>query len=164
MRKREYELTEETEIREILDRGKIIHLGLCDGDWPYVLPMNYGYIYENGKLVFYLHGAREGYKYDLIRKNARVSFSIECDATPFEGRTACQYGMAYSSILGKGTAQIVESPAEKMAALENLMKVQTGKEFEFNEKLVSIVNVIRVEAVEFNAKKRPIPGNHPEKQ
>lgn len=158
MRRREREVTEEAVIREILEKAKVIHLGLCDGDQPYVIPMNYGYLYEEGRLFFYLHGATEGYKYEVIRRNPKISFSVECDVVPFDGRTACQYGTSYASVLGWGRAVIVEDVQEKIKALTVLMKTQTGKEFEFNEKLVSIVNVIRVDVTEFSAKKRPFPG------
>jgi nitroimidazol reductase NimA-like FMN-containing flavoprotein (pyridoxamine 5'-phosphate oxidase superfamily) len=146
------------EILTILDKSKIIHLGLCDQDQPYVLPMNYGYIYENGTLTFYLHGAKEGYKYELIRKNPKISFELECDVIPFDGKVACQYGMSYSSVFGKGIAEVTDDVEEKIKSLSLLMKTQTGQDFEFNEKLVSIVNVIKVTVTEFTAKKRPIPG------
>lgn len=159
MKRREYEITNMSEILTILDRSKIIHIGLCDEDQPYVLPMNYGYVYENDTLTFYLHGAKEGYKYDLIKKNPKISFALECDTIPFDGKVACQYGMSYSSILGKGFATIVEDVQEKANALTVLMKTQTGQDFEFNDKLVSIVNVIKVTVTDFTAKKRPIPGD-----
>lgn len=158
MRKREREVTEECAIREILEKSKVIHLGLADGDRPYVVPMNYGYLYEEGKLTFYMHGATEGYKYEVIRKNPKVSFSLECDVVPFEGKIACQYGTSYASVLGKGRAAIVTDVEEKKKALTVLMKVQTGKDFAFDEKLVSIVNVIRIDVTEFSAKRRPFPG------
>lgn len=158
MRRREREVTDEDSIRKILEKSKVIHLGLCDGNQPYVIPMNYGFLYEDGKLIFYMHGAAEGYKYEVIRKNPKASFALECDVVPFEGRTACQYGTAYASILGKGTVEVVEDVEEKIRALGILMKTQSGKEFEFNEKLVSIVQVIKFTVTEFTAKKRPMPG------
>ncbi|MBO5069269.1 MAG: pyridoxamine 5'-phosphate oxidase family protein [Roseburia sp.] len=158
MLKREREVTEEGSIREILDKSMVLHLGLCDEGQPYVLPMNYGYIYEDGKLTLYLHGAVRGYKYEIIQKNPRVSFALECDVAPFEGRTACQYGNTYASVMGRGTAVLVEDVEEKIKGLAVLMKTQTGKDFEFNEKLVSIVNVIRIDVAEFSAKRRPLPG------
>lgn len=159
MRRREREITDEAVIKEILEKSKVIHVGLSEHNQPYVVPMNYGYILEDGKLTFYLHGAVEGYKYDVIRQNPQTSFSIECDVAPFEGKTACQYGMVYASILGKGYARIIDDVDEKIQALTILMKTQTGKDFEFNEKLVSIVNVIRIDVEEFSAKRRPIPGS-----
>lgn len=145
MRRREREVTEEETIREILEKSKVIHLGLADGERPYVVPMNYGYTLLDGKLTFYLHGATEGYKYEVIRKNPSVSFSIECDIAPFAGKTACQYGVSYASVLGWGRAVIVEDVEEKIRALSILMKTQTGEDFTFNERLVSIVNVIRID-------------------
>ena len=157
MRKREREITDETMIRDILDRAQVIHLGLSDEGQPYVVPMNYGYVLEDGKLTFYLHGALEGYKYDVMEKNPRISFSIECDVKLFEGRVACQYGTVYSSIMGKGTAVLVEDIEEKKQAMSVLMKTQTGKDFTFDEKLVSIVRVIRLDITEFSAKHRPLP-------
>ena len=157
MRKREREITDETMIRDILDRAQVIHLGLSDEGQPYVVPMNYGYLLEDGKLTFYLHGATEGYKYEVLRKNPLISFSIECDVKPFAGRGACQYGMVYSSIMGKGTAVFVENIEEKERAMSILMKTQTGKDFTFDEKLVSIVRVIRLDIKEFSAKHRPLP-------
>ncbi len=157
MTRREREVTDTNKILEILDKAKVLHLGLVDGDEAYVVPMNYGYVYENDKLTLYLHGARRGRKLDLIRQNPKVFFEMDCDIVPFEGDVACKYGITYSSIMGRGLAEIVEDPEEKMKALSVLMKTQTGKDFEFNEKLVSVVAVIRINVSEFTAKCRPAP-------
>ena len=157
--RREREVTDIQEILKILDKSKIIHIGLVDGDEPYVVPMNYGYTYENERLTFYLHCATEGKKLDLMRKNPKVFFSIECDVEPFDGQVACQYGTSYSSVMGKGTAEILATPEEKMAGLTLFMKTQTGLDFEFNERLVSAVSVIKIKVTQFTAKHRPKPIN-----
>lgn len=158
MRRREREVTDETMIRDVLDRAKYLHLGMSDDGQPYVVPMNYGYRLQDGVLTIYLHGAVEGYKYEVLKKNPRISFTLECDTQPFEGRLACQYGMTYFCIMGKGTAVLVDDIKEKEEALSLLMKTQTGGAFEFDEKMVSIVNVIRLDITEFTAKRRPLPG------
>lgn len=157
MTRREREVTDINKILEILDKSKVVRIGLVDGDEAYVVPMNYGYTYENEKLTLYLHGARRGKKIDLMRANPKVFFEMDCDIVPFEGEVACKYGITYSSIMGKGKATILEDPEEKMQALTYLMKTQTGKDFEFNEKLVSVVAVIRIDVTEFTAKHRPAP-------
>lgn len=159
MRRREQEVTERKEIIHILDTAKVLHLGLVDQGKPYIVPMNYGYAFEEDKLVFYVHGALEGRKLDVIRNNADCCVQIECDVQPFQGKMACQYGCSYYSFDGFGTAVIVDEPQEKMKALSTLMKVQTGKDFEFNEKLVSIVSVIRITCDYYTAKYRPLPAN-----
>ena len=157
MTKRERQVTDEKQILDILDAGKVLHLGLAVDNEPYVVPMNYGYTHENGKLVLYLHSAVRGKKLDMIRVNSKVFFEIDCDWKPFEGVKPCQYGLAYSSIMGRGTARIVEDVEEKKQAMTVLMKTQTGKDFAFTDEWVSIVAVIRIDVAEYTAKHRPLP-------
>lgn len=159
MTRRERQLTDESHIRHILDTAKVVHLGMVDGDEPYVVPMNYGYIWEEGKLTLYLHGARRERKLDVLRVNPRVFFEMECDLHPFTNEVACKYGMAYSSLMGKGSAVIVEDVAEKQKSLTVLMQTQAGKTFTFTEKLADVVGVIRIDVEEFTAKHRPIPND-----
>ena len=155
--KRERQVTDPEQIIRILDTAKVLNLGLSVNDEPYVVPMNYGYRMEDGKLTLYLHSAVKGKKLDMIRANPKVFFSMDCDRMPFEGRVPCQYGLVYSSIMGRGTAAIVEDVEEKKQAMSILMKTQTGKDFTFNERLVSIVTVIRIDVQEYTAKHRPLP-------
>lgn len=157
MTRRERQVTDFNEILSILDKCKVLHLGLVDGDEPYVVPMNYGYLYEDGVLTLYLHGAKRGKKIDLIQKNPKVFFEMDCDITPFEGDIACRYGITYASIMGKGIAEIVEDTEEKKKALSVLMKTQTQKDFEFEDKMVAFVNVIKITASSYTAKRRPLP-------
>ena len=105
----------------------------------------------------YLHSAVRGKKLDLLRANPNVFFSIDCDHIPFTGKLPCQYGLSYSSIMGSGTAQLVEDVEEKKKAMSILMKTQTGKDFSFEDRLVSIVAVIRIDVTEYTAKHRPLP-------
>ena len=134
MTKRELQITDENQIRAILDTAKVLRLGLAVNNAPYVVPMNYGYTLEEGKLVLYLHSAMRGKKLDMIRANPNVFIEMDCDWTPFEGEKPCQYGLSYSSIMGRGKAEIVEDVQEKMKAMTMLMKTQTGKDFTFDEK------------------------------
>ena len=157
MTKRERQITDPQQIRHILDTANVLHLGLCVNNEPYVVPMNYGYTMEDGRLTLYLHSALQGKKLDMIRSNPNVFFEMDCDRMPFEGDKPCQYGLVYSSVMGRGTAHIVEDVEEKKGAMAILMKTQTRKDFEFNDRLVSIVAVIRIDVAEYTAKHRPLP-------
>ena len=157
--KREREVTDPQEILEILDKSMVVHIAMVDGDEPYLVPMNYGYTMEDGKLTLYVHGAVKGRKTDVLRVNPKVFFSMECDVQPFEGPVACRYGTTYASLMGAGKAEILEDVEEKKAGLSVLMKTQTGKDFTFEDRLVSIVAVIRIDVAEYGAKNRPLPEN-----
>lgn len=155
--RREREVTDPAQILDILNKAKIVHIGLVDGDEPYVVPMNYGFTMEEGKLTLYLHGAKKGRKLDVIRANPKVFFSLECDVQPFEGDVACRYGTAYASVMGSGTAHILEDSTSKQEGLSIIMKTQTGQDFTFDEKMSSIVSVIRIDIADYTAKCRPMP-------
>ena len=159
MTKREYKITDEAQIRGILDTAKVLRLGLAVDNEPHIVPLNYGYTMEEGKLTFYMHSAVKGNKLELMGKNPNVCFELDCDYRPFEGVLPCQYGLGYSAVSGRGRVTIVEDVGEKMDAMSVLMKTQTGKDFTFNERLVSIVSVIRLDVSEYTAKHRPIPEN-----
>ena len=155
--KRELQITDESQIMGILDAAKVLHLGLAVDNEPYVVPMNYGYCHENGQLVLYLHSAVRGKKLDMLRQNPKVFFEMDCDRIPFAGEKPCQYGLSYASVMGRGTARMVEDVEEKKKAMSILMKTQTGKDFSFEDRLVSIVAVIRIDVAEYTAKHRPVP-------
>ena len=159
MTKRELQITDLNQIQAILDTAKVLRLGLAVDNEPYVVPMNYGYTMEDGRLTLYLHSAVRGKKLDMLQANPKVFFELDCDLKPFNGVKPCQYGLSYSSIMGRGEAVLVEDVEEKMKAMTILMKTQTGKDFSFNEQLVSIVAVVRIDVAEYTAKHRPIPEN-----
>ena len=73
MRKKEYQITDFSEIEKIIESSLICRLGLCNNNIPYVVPLNFGY----KEKVLYFHSAPEGKKIEYIRKNNNVCFEIE---------------------------------------------------------------------------------------
>lgn len=157
MRRKDRQITEIESIRAILDKAKVLHLAMIDGARPYVVPMNYGYALADGRLTLYLHGAKEGRKLDVLQQNDRVAFVLETDVSPVSGGDIpCKYGEAYASVMGEGTAVLLDDPVQKIEALQILMKTQTGREFAFTPAMAESVAVIRVDVDSFTAKARPM--------
>ena len=65
-------------IESIIAGARYMHLGMFDENYPYVVPLHYGYEMKDGKLTFYVHGAKEGHKLDCLRKNDHVFVEIDC--------------------------------------------------------------------------------------
>ena len=159
MRRKDREVTDIQEILYIVDETKILHLGLMDEGYPYIVPMHYGYEFADGTFAFYLHSAKEGHKLDLIRNDPHVCVELETNVELVSGgEIPCMYGAAFASVIGKGTAELVEEESEKIKALKLLMKNQTGRAFEITEKMAESVEVIRVMVKEFTAKRRAVPA------
>ena len=155
MRRTDREVTDSARIQEILDTAKVLHLGLVDQGHPYVVPLHYGVERVGDSLTFWCHGAREGRKIDVMRANPSVFVELECDVELVSGEdVACNYGSCYASIMGEGTAHVVEDPAEKAHGLRVLMRTQTGRDFDVPEARVKSVAVIRIDVPTITAKSR----------
>jgi len=65
------EIRDREMIKAILDMCEVINVGFFDDKYPYVLPVNFGYDFDDD-LVFYMHHAIDGYKNALVKKNPNV--------------------------------------------------------------------------------------------
>lgn len=141
MRKKEYEITDFSEIEEILNRAGVCRLGLADGAAPYIVPMNFGY----RDRALYFHTGHAGKKIDILRKNPSVCFEVEIDAAVIPSDTACGWGMAYRSVVGTGTARFIGDAAGKKEALDIIMAhYDNSREWEYREASFEKACIIKV--------------------
>lgn len=156
MRRKDREVTDIAVVEDILKRAAVVHLGMAEGGKPYVVPMHYGYTFQDGVLILYMHGAHTGKKYDIIRENPNVFIEIDADMELISGDgIPCEYGASYASVMGEGVASILEDVEEKKQGLKILMKTQTGQDFEFTEAMCNTVQVIKIEVPVWSAKCSP---------
>ena len=156
MRRQDRIVTNIDEIQDTLNSTRIIHLGMMDGDYPYVVPLHFGYEVTDKALYIYVHGHYEGKKFDLIQANPHVFIEIDGsdEALVSGGDIPCKYSSVYSSVMGRGEATYLESIDEKAHGLQVLMKHQTSREFTFTEAMVNSVGVVQIKVVDYTAKRR----------
>lgn len=155
MRRNDREVRDRAEIQRILEVAKVLRLGLTDGDYPYIVPLHYGYVYAGDVLRFYLHGAKEGKKLALAVSNPHAFVELDCEVeTTGEGDIACVYGANYASLMARGEVTVVEDPEEKIAGLKRLMRAQTGRDFEITAQQAAGVAVFRFDAESYSVKER----------
>lgn len=152
MRRKDREITDIKKIEAIILGARYMHLGMFDGEFPYVVPMHYGFLMENGRLTFYMHCAKDGQKIDCLKKNNNVFAEIDRGEALITADAPCKYGAEYECVMCRGKASIVEDISEKRRALKTLMKTQTGREHEFDERMVAAVSVIRLDVTSYSAK------------
>ena len=149
MRRHDREITDSREILSIVNECKVICLAMLDEQGlPYIIPLNFGYRFADGVFTFYCHSAREGRKLELLRRDPRVSFEMDCRGELQSADHACGY------VIGSGTAELIEG-AEKLDALSALMRHMAGREDTFTEEQARGVAVlaIRVKLLSAKAKK-----------
>jgi len=156
MRRNDREITSLDEKLEIIDKCKVCRLALAEDNVPYIVPVNFGYSFNNETLTLYFHSAVEGKKLDILRKNNKVCFEMDCDTKLIEANTASKCSYAFKSIIGSGKVYFSDDAKEKLSALNLLMKHQTGKEIEnrFSDSDLAKVAVYKLVVDEFSGKKR----------
>lgn len=112
MRKQNRECLDPAFFDEVFSTADDLCLAMHDGEFPYVMPLNF---VRQGNCI-YIHCALEGHKLDCIRRNPNVAFCLSADVT-IHREKATTY---YKSLCGTGRAVFVEDPAEKGRALEAL--------------------------------------------
>ena len=129
-------------------------LGLNDNGKVYIVPLNFGFTEENGNYTFYFHGARTGRKLDIIKQNNYAGFELDTNHKIYtKGDKACNYTARFQSVIGNGKVEIIENSQEKMKALLELMKHNTGKaEWEFDERMLKAVCVFKLLVEEMSCK------------
>lgn len=153
MRRQDRKITEPAVIATVLDKCRTLHLGLVEDGRAYIVPLNYGWTEENGRYILYAHSAAEGRKIDLIRGGADVGFEMETGVEYFDADTACGWGNRYESIIGEGSATLLETPEEKRQALAAIMAHYSArKDYTFEDAMVNLVQVIQIDVTALSCK------------
>ena len=134
------EIVDPEKIESIIFKAKVCRLGMVDGDQPYVVPLSFGY-HEN---TLYFHTGRRGRKMAILKKNNRVCFEMEVGLEIVPADNPCKWNMRYKSVVGFGRAVILENPAEKIKALDVIVKHYGGALTSYDEKRVNGLAVIKV--------------------
>jgi len=118
----------------------------------YIVPMNFGYEFQDGKPTLFFHSAKEGRKINALRNRPEVAVEMDGGHHLEEGAVACDYAFGFQSIIGTGTAEFVDDPEEKKRLLTRLMEHQTGKTFRFDDAMAETVCVFKIIVSAFSAK------------
>ena len=157
MRRADREVTNREELEEILRDCQVIHVGAQDGQGMFIVPMNYGYTLERGKLTLYLHSAQEGRKVSAFRAGGSVAFEMDGRHALSPADAACAYSYRYQSIMGSGSIRELTGFAEKRAALGRIMEHMTGRgDWDFPGAALEKTAVFALEAEAWTGKANPM--------
>jgi uncharacterized protein len=154
MRRNEKEITDQTQIREILSANCVLRIALTDGNQPYLVPMNYGF---EGNTI-YLHSARQGKKLDIIKKNNNVCFEVSDHVETIESEKACNFGTRYRSVIGTGKITMVTDRDAIIKALRIIMRQHTeSTDWTFSEQMLLRIVILEIDILSMTGK---ISGMH----
>jgi nitroimidazol reductase NimA-like FMN-containing flavoprotein (pyridoxamine 5'-phosphate oxidase superfamily) len=150
MRRSDKEITDCSEIAAIMEKAAVCRIALTDGDYPYIIPVNF-VVRDN---YLYFHSSREGRKIDLLRKNNQVCFEMDIDAEMVRRDIPCSCSTRYLSVIGFGRAFFLDTPGEKKKALNYLTEKYAGDGlFSYEAEALEKVAVISIEIEKLTGKK-----------
>ena len=155
MRRKDREITDFDAIIDIIKKCDTCRIAMNDGDYPYIVPMNFGLDVQDGQVYLYFHCAMKGKKLELLRRDNRVAFEMDCGYAP-EGQAdlACTYTNRYASLIGAGDCEIVTAEDEKEAGLRHLMQHVIGaRDWKFDRTALAHTVLLRVHVRKLTAKK-----------
>jgi len=114
VRRKDREITDPAEMRQILKTTKYVTVALCMDNQPYLISLNHGY--DEQKNCLYFHCAPEGKKLIYAKANSQVWGQAVLD---FGVTNECDY--AYTSVHFAGTWSLIEDLAEKQHGMEVLV-------------------------------------------
>ena len=158
------EITDREEQLAILRDCDVCRSALNDPDTgaPYIVPLNFGVdVEEDGTVYLYFHSARRGEKLELIARDPRASFEVDCDHRFifYDERMTCTMG--YRSVIGCGVIEVLPDE-ERAVGLDILMRHYHEEDFPYNPKSVLATTVYRLKVEHMTGKFRDNerPGEH----
>ena len=114
VRRKEREITDLTEMRQVLKTTKYVTVALCKENEPYLVALSHGY--DEKRNCLYFHCAPEGKKLVYAQSNDQVWGQAMLD---FGVTDECDY--AYTCVHFKGTFSLISDLTEKWHAIQILV-------------------------------------------
>jgi len=143
MRRSDREIKDLADIIRIMEKCDVCRLALNDGGYPYILPLNFGMEVLEDKISLYFHGATEGRKYEIIQKDDRASFEMDCSHRLVTDIESGNCSMEYESVIGRGRVHIL-GEEDKYKALCLLMGHYHQEDFPFNKAVMPRTTMLKL--------------------
>lgn len=159
MRRKDLEVVGRENIEPILQRCKVCRIAMIAEGEPYILPMVFGYEWDDDGLTLYMHCGRKGRKNDALRKNSRVCFELDIEEGLIgEGGPAHRHSRAFSAIIGTGNVEFAKDYEERRRGFDVIMRHQTGCDgWTYPDAYLAVTEVFWVHADSFQASQKRAP-------
>ncbi|MDP4240422.1 MAG: pyridoxamine 5'-phosphate oxidase family protein [Bacteroidota bacterium] len=146
------EIKADSEINDILQRGKFAVISMCRNNEPYIVSLSYGFDAEKKSL--YVHCAPQGLKIDFFHSNPRICATIIEDG----GYVIDECAHNYKTVVFWGNICFVTDLEEKKHGMKILLNHLENNRNLIQEKLsksddyYSNMEVLRIDIKQIHAK------------
>ena len=144
MRRKDRQIEERETLQAIMKTCRMCSLAFQGAEYPYVIPMTVGAVWEGDSVRLYFHGAGDGTKIRRMDADSRVAFSMAVEREVLLKEPACKSTMRYASICGRGHLGRVTEPEEIKRGLTSIMHQYDPEHesFHFEEAMVASTQLL----------------------
>lgn len=159
MRRKDLEVYGKEKIEPILRKCTVCRIAMIADGKPYIIPMVFGYRWDDEELNLYMHCGLRGRKNKALKENALVCFEMDIEGGLIgAGGPAIKHSRAFEAIIGEGRVIFAKNNEEKRAGFDVIMKHQTGKEgWVYPDAYLAAVEVFKIRADSFHASQKIDP-------
>jgi len=144
-------------IYAILDEAFVCHVGFTDDAQTYVIPTMFARVNDS----IYFHGSAASRMLRNLSNGLSVCLAVTLADGLVLARSVFNHSMNYRSVVALGTAQLIDDPAEKLAALhaftEKILHGRWHDARQPNEKELKATSILKLPLTEVSAKVRTGP-------
>jgi len=144
-------------IYAILDEAFICHVGFTADSQTYVIPTMFARVNDS----IYFHGSAASRMLRNLSEGLPVCITVTLADGLVLARSVFNHSMNYRSVVALGTAQLIDDPAEKLAALhaftEKILHGRWHDARQPNEKELKATSILKLPLTEVSAKVRTGP-------
>lgn len=160
MRRKKRQVTDLTAIKDFVEETQVVRIALNGEEYPYVVPVNFGYEWNKEQLILFIHGANEGKKISMIKNDPKVAVEMDGKHRLIQGSmNASTYSYAYQSLIGFGQAEFLADLDAKREASHRLMD-HAAKNKPFDEipvKMLQKTEIIKITLASYTMKENIHP-------
>ena len=141
----EKEITDESEIMEVLTKERLLTIAMSHEGEPYLVTVNYGF--DPQRRAFFFHCATKGRKMDYLTANP----TVYCQVIEDKGyvQTECEHH--FRTVQFRGRSRVISDLAEMKAAITTLIEHQEDEPGPVLERLLPKVLLEKLSMVEIVA-------------
>ena len=153
MLRKDREIKSREDIAAIMEKCDSCSLALFDENFPYIIPMNFGFRIIEEQIFLYFHGAGKGKKLELLNRNNAAAFAMDCSHKLITGNRTCNTTMEYESVCGNGYITYVEDDKKAEALSVICGRYPNGRDFDCTSSDLKGVTILMLTVNEITGKR-----------
>lgn len=127
MRRNDRTVKDIYKFKEIVSKCQVVRVTICKDDEPYLVPLKYGYEFNDEELILYCYCSNKSKNLDILDKNPNIFIEIDDEENLVKDNTPYEFEFKYSSIKSPGKVEFIYNIYDKIHGLNKIIEHCSSK-------------------------------------